>query len=379
MRKDAPSSELALGRVLGVRVALHYSWFFIAGLMLLSLAPMFRRWAPQMPAATALLCAAGTVLLFFAGLLVHELAHALVARRFGVPVHGITLFALGGMAKAGGESPRPAVEFWIGIVGPVTSAALGGACLGLARLWGPLGPAPASLAQGALAWLGAINLVIAVFNLVPAYPLDGGRVLRAALWSWTGSLATATRGAARAGQFLALLMIAWGALRFMTGAGLGGLWLAFIGWFLLDSASASYQDVDVRRVLSGLKAGDLMSRDVATAPAGERLDEAADMFLRTGRRCLVLREDGHWAGVLTPRDVSRVPPSRRHGTMLRAAAHSAGSLPPGASALEALELMTREGVEQLPIVEGGEVAGLLSREDILRALQTRRELAPERG
>lgn len=378
MRNDSPRSELVLGRVLGVRVALHYSWFLIAGLMLLSLAPMFRRWAPQMPAGTALLCAAGTVLLFFTGLLVHELAHALVARRFGVPVQGITLFALGGVAKAGGESPRPAVEFWIGIVGPLTSAALGGACLALARLWGPLGPAPASLAQGALAWLGAINLAIAAFNLIPAYPLDGGRVLRAALWSWTGSLATATRAAARAGQFLALLMIAWGALRFMTGAGLAGLWLAFIGWFLLDSASMSYLDVDVRRVLSGLKVGDLMSRDVATAPAGERLDEAADMFLRTGRRCLVLREDGHWAGMLTPRDVSRVPPARRHGTMLRAAAHAASTLPPGASALEALELMAREEVEQLPVVEGGDVAGLLSREDILHALQTRRELAPER-
>lgn len=368
-----------LGRVLGVRVGLHYSWFFIAGLMLLSLAPMFRRWEPGWPDSLVLLSAAGTVLLFFTGLLVHELAHAAAAARFGVPVRGITLFALGGMAESGAESPSAGAEFWIGVVGPLTSAVIGGACLGLASLIGPIGPVPSSLLQGALTWLGAINLAIAAFNMIPAYPLDGGRLLRAAAWRWSGSRDQATRLAARVGQAVGMAFIALGVLRFLGGAGLGGLWLAFIGFFLVDAASASHLQASLRDRLADLRVADLMSRDVPVADGEEDLEEFVEArLLRGPGRLYLVREDGRGAGVITSRDVRRVPAGRRHGTKVRQAAvpvENAPAVPPGATALDALELMARRDLEELPVLEGGEVTGVLTREDILHALKNRRELA----
>ena len=270
-------SQIKLGRLLGVDIGLHYSWFVIAFLITTPLAARFILLNPAWGRLTAWAAAAVAAALFFVSLVVHELSHAVVARSRGVPVRSITLFALGGVTRTDKDAGDARTEFWMGIVGPITSAAIGAACLGFAWLLGwraegdPVGPATA-----VLMWLGYINLVLAAFNLIPGFPLDGGRMLRAAVWWKTGNQVRATRIAAGAGQVVACAFIVIGLLQFVSGAGIGGLWLAFIGWFLLEASRSAYVQVAAEQALTGLRAGDLMSRDVWIVHAGLSLRRFVD-------------------------------------------------------------------------------------------------------
>lgn len=372
-------ASVSLGRWFGIPVGLHYSWFFIAALITLSLASRFyltqRSWSPIAIWAAAVLAAA----LFFVTLLLHELSHAVVARRNGLVVRSITLFALGGVAHIE-EDPRSAgVEFRMAAAGPATSFAIGFACLAAAWSAGWRSDGGGGAAWTAIVgWLGYINVVLAAFNLIPGYPLDGGRVLRAILWARNKDAGRATRQAARVGQFVAFLFIAFGLLSAFTGAGFGGLWLAFIGWFLLEASRSSETQATFMDALRGVRVGDLMGRDCGIVEATENLQTFVDhTLLRTGRRCFVVVRDERVAGLITPNEVRRIARTEWQTRTVEDAMRPLRDLrtvAPEMPASEALKIMVRDDVHQLPVVSDGHLEGLLTRAHILQAIQSHVEL-----
>jgi Zn-dependent protease len=370
--------EATLGRLAGVEIRLHLSFALIAGLIVVSLASHFGGahpgWHPAAVWATSVLTAA----LFFFTLVLHELSHALVARSRGIPVRSITLFALGGVARIEREAADAATEFWMGIVGPITSAVIGAGCLlgAAAGGWTPSAP-PATPGTSMLVWLGIINFSLAAFNMLPGFPLDGGRVLRAVLWWIRGDAVQAARWAARVGQVMAISLIFIGLLESFLGAGLSALWLVLVGWFLLGAAENSVGQVVAEEHLRGLRVGDLMSRDCVRVEAATTLrDFVREHLLRTGARCFLVSEGGRVVGLLTPGELTSVERSRWADTPVRAAMQPLDELrgvSPEASASESLATMGGD-VQQLPVMQDGRLQGVISRGDILRVLRTRMEL-----
>ncbi len=370
--------HIRLGRVAGVEIALHYTWFIIAALITLSLVAQFHyanpEWAPDVVWGAAIV----TGVLFFAAILLHELAHSLVARAEGLPVRSITLFALGGVSQIEREAATAGGEFWMAIAGPITSAVLGVVCMAAASYsgWSPSGQA-AGPATAVLGWLGYINVALAVFNMIPGFPLDGGRVLRAIVWRATGNPDRATRIAARVGQAVALIFIFWGLFRFVTSANFGSLWLAFIGWFLLDAAQASYAQTELLASLRDVHVGDVMARDCSNVDANQSLQEFIDRMLHSGQRCFLVRRADAVAGLITLKDIRQVPRSRWAVTPVAAVMRPLERLhtvTPETPAVEGLKVMSEEDVNQLPVVSHGHVEGLVSRNQILDLLRVRRHL-----
>jgi Zn-dependent protease len=237
-------STVKLGSISGIEIGLHYSWFIIAALIVLSLGGRFRQVNPDWGTGEIWIAALVTAVLFFVTLLLHELAHSLVAQARGLKVRAITLFALGGVSQIQEDSTDAKTEFWVAIAGPIASLLIGFGCLGIALGLGwQRSTEPQTAVTGVLVWLGYINLGLAAFNMIPGFPLDGGRVLRAIIWAITKDGDRSTRIAARVGQVVAVLFILDGIWRYFSGAGFGGLWIAFIGWFLMDAARASYNHV----------------------------------------------------------------------------------------------------------------------------------------
>jgi Zn-dependent protease/CBS domain-containing protein len=372
-------AQIKLGRIFGVQIGLHYSWLFIALLLTLSLVGQFRAATPHWGAAVIWATAITTALLFFAAIIAHELSHAAVAKARGLPVRAITLFALGGVAQIEKDAADPKTEFWMGIAGPIASVVIGLACLALAFAFGWSPPAmPGTPFPAMLMWLGVINIGLAVFNMIPGFPLDGGRVFRAIVWWVTGDEARATRIAARLGQFVAFGFIFWGILRFFNGAGFGGLWLAFIGWFLLDAAKASSAQLTMKEALRGLRVGDLMALDCPRVDGSDNLQTLVDeQLLPTGQRCFVVEDKGNVAGIITTHEVKSITRARWPYTTVDQVMQPLGRLHAVRSdtlVTDALETMGREDVNQLPVVNDGRLAGIISRGHILRTLQTRSEL-----
>ena len=375
-------AHIKLGRIFGVQVGLHYSWLLITLLVTLSLAGQFGAMNPQWGAGVIWATAIVTGLLFFAAIVAHEMSHALVARARNIPVRAITLFALGGVAQIEKDAADAKTEFWMGIVGPITSAVIGFACLGLAMLmgWTPDATlqAPMTPLQAMLMWLGVINIALAIFNMIPGFPMDGGRVLRAVIWWTTGDVVRATLTAARVGQLIGFALIVFGIFRFFGGAGFGGLWLAFIGWFLLRVAGSARAHVETNENLRGVRVGDVMSRNCPVVDARDNLQTFVDEHpLRTGRRCFVVEGQGRIAGLITPHEVKAVERAKWRYTAIEDAMrpldhlHTIGT---DAPVSDALELMGRGDVNQLPVVRDGQLAGVILRGDVLRLLRTRAEL-----
>jgi Zn-dependent protease/predicted transcriptional regulator len=309
----------------------------------------------------------------------HELAHALVARAHGVPVRGITLFALGGIAQIEREAETPRTEFWIAIAGPIASLLIGLACRLLAGVAGFGAPGFARPATAAvLGWLSYINVALALFNLIPGFPLDGGRVLRSIVWAVTNNATRATRIAARVGQVVAFLFIAGGLFAVITQFDVGGLWIAFIGWFLLEGARAYDLQADLSTALARLRVGDVMARNCAVIDGGMPLSRFVDDYLlRFVSRCFAVTRDGHVVGLITPDDVKRI--GREHWNDMTVSqamqpVQSLHSVRADAPAREALELMGRENVNQLPVVSDGHLDGVVTRSYLVQLLQARRQL-----
>lgn len=372
-------SQIKLATVFGVELGLHYSWFIIALLITFSLAAQFHATNPSWGETVIWTAAVVTGVLFFAGLFAHELSHALVAKARGIPIHKITLFLLGGMAQIEGEPSKPSTEFWMGIIGPITSGVLGLALLAVAWAFGWLpGSTPAAPGLAVLVWLGYINLMLGAFNMIPGFPLDGGRVLRAIVWWITNDARRSTLIAARVGQFVAVLFIGYGVFRFFTGAGIGALWIAFIGWFLLQAAGASYLQSQMGTLLAGLRVRDLMSSDCPSVSPDTPLDQFVHDILRTGRRCSLVLDQDRMVGLITPQDVraieSEMWPQKRVRDAMRPA-RQIHFVSPEMPATEALETMAREDVNQLPVTIDSKVVGVVTRSHILQSLQLRREWA----
>jgi Zn-dependent protease len=372
-------THIKLGRILGIEIGLHYSWLVIAGLILLSLGGHFQAVHPEWDTTVIWAASVLTTLLFFIALLLHELAHSLVAISRGLPVKSITLFALGGVSQIEKEPEDAKTEFWMAIVGPLTSAAIGGVCLGIAAALGwHAWVTPQAPVLAVLVWLGYINLLLAAFNMIPGYPLDGGRVFRAIVWWITGNGLRSTRIAAQTGRGVAWLFIGFGVFRFFVGASFGGLWLALIGWFLLQAAGSSYSQLRVAEALNGLRVRDLMIRDCPVVDSRTNVTDFVEEHLpHTSRFCYIVTENGQDIGLISPREVESVPrpqwPFKLVSDVMWPLDYSE-SVTPDTSVLKALEMMGREHVYQLPVAEGGRLEGIISRASVLGFLHSHGEL-----
>ena len=373
-------SSIRLGRVFGIEVGLHYSWFLIALLIVMSLSAQFQAehsgWGPAVIWTTSLM----TALLFFATLLAHELSHALVARSHGLTTRAITLFALGGVAQIEKEPEDPKTEFLVGIVGPFSSAVIGVISLGLAWVAGwHFNHTPDTPIIAMLVWLGYINLMLAAFNMIPGFPLDGGRILRAIIWWSTKNGTRATQLAARTGQVVALGFIALGIFRFFAGAGFGGLWIAFIGWFLLQAAGSSYSTVTLTSNLKDVRVSDVMTQDCVAVDGNLNVQSfVEDHLLRSGRRCFVVEQNGEMIGLVTPHEIKHLEKARWPFTTLYDVMRpldQVHTVTPSTPVMEALETMGRDDVNQLPVVSGNHLDGIVTRANVIQFLQTRAELS----
>lgn len=372
-------THIKLGKILGIEIGIHYSWLIIAVLITLSLGGYFGQSHPEWGNGVIWAMAVGSAMMFFAAIVIHEMSHALVARSYDIPVKSITLFALGGVAQMEKDAESAKMEFWIGIVGPITSAVIGGLCLGAAFLMGwTFGADTSTPLMAVFVWLGYINIALAVFNMVPGFPMDGGRVMRAAIWAFVKDRERATKAASLIGQTIAFGFIIFGIIAFFRGSGIGGLWIAFIGWFLLTSARASYAQSEMTQAFAGLKVRDLMTTECARVDPRTNLQSLVDdNILKAGNRCFLVEENGELLGLVTPADVRSVErtmwPMKTVDDVMRPfeGLHTAA---PEATIVEALETMGRADVNQLPVLEGGRLVGMISRDRILNYLVARKEL-----
>ena len=365
---------IRLGEVWGIPIGLHPSWLVVWALVTWSLAAgYFPVEHPEWPRGLAWVLGAVTSAVFFACIVAHELGHSWVALRHGVPIRSITLFVFGGVARTGREPDAPAAELSIAIAGPITS-------LVLAALLGALSLAAreAAVLAAPLAWLARINLMVALFNLLPGFPLDGGRVLRAAVWRWTGSFRRATRAAATAGQVGALGLVGVGVLGALAGRVIEGMWMVLIGWFLQDAARATEAEAGLRDLLGGAAVASVMRRDAHRVGAEATLAAIVQGgVLGAGQRCFFVAEDGRLRGLLTLHEV-KVTPRERWGEVtageVMKPADRLVTAAPGDSLLQAIERMDDAGVHQLPVLDGARLVGSIDREQILHYVRTRAEL-----
>ncbi len=367
--------SLSLGRILGIPIRLHASWFLIAALITWTLAAgyfpqEYPGWDPAVYWPTGII----TALLFFASVLIHELGHSVLALREKVPVRSITLFIFGGVAQIGREPPTAGAEFRIAVAGPLSS-------LGLAAVFGGLGAALGdNVALAAmLAYLGRINLLLAAFNMVPGFPLDGGRVLRAALWSLRGSFRQATRWASWAGRAVAYLFILFGVGQILLGGGfLNGLWIALIGWFLNNAAESSYQQVLLRDALSGVKARSVMTQQCQVVSSTLGLNQLVeDHILAGGQRCFFVADNGDMQGLVTLHNVRQVPRELRDSltaSQIMTRLDGALRVGPDEDVWTVLQRMDEADVNQVPIMDNGSFLGMITRENLLHDIRIRAEL-----
>jgi Zn-dependent protease len=366
--------SIKLTTIRGIEVGLHYSWFIIFALITFSLTARFAAEHPHWTLVEHYSVGIATSLLFFCSILLHELAHSFVALAKGLPVRSITLFVFGGVAQIGREPDRPLTEFQIAIAGPIASALL---ALGFALVAYQAGDQFERVAALA-GWLSAINLLLALFNLVPGFPLDGGRVLRAVLWHMTGSLARATRIAGGTGQAVGYAFVFFGIWTGFTVNWFGGLWLALIGWFLLSAARESVVQVTVRSVLHGLAAKDVMSRECPMVSGDLTLADLVERYIfRTGRRCFAVTTGDHLDGLVTLHQVKTVPRERWADTVVREAMAPLSTLrvvKPDLPVTDVLQMMEREDINQVPVASYGRLLGMITREHLLRVLSVKMEL-----
>ena len=369
-------SSLRLGKVFGIPIGVNYTWFIIFAMVTYSLATAYfpsrySDWNTATVWGVGLL----TSLLFFGSVLIHELAHSIVALAWGIPVKSITLFIFGGVANIGREPERPLAEFLIAIAGPISSLLL---AMFFGGLW--LGGQVGGFAPlaGLGLYLAGINLTLALFNMVPGFPLDGGRVFRSVVWALTGDLNRATRWAARAGRVIAMLMIVGGGFMILTGNWTSGLWLAFIGWFLDSAASQSAQQAWIREAFKGYTAGDFATSSCQAVDSNMPLDWVVrDYVLPHGESCFVVTDGQQAKGVTTVGQIQKVPRQQWGWTPVRqimTPLSSLRSVQAGEAAYSVLERMMADGQSLLPVTDGSGFVGLVRQDNLLRFAQTRASL-----
>ncbi len=371
------SPGLRIGRILGIPIYVHASWMIIFVLITMSLAVQFAQEHPQWTSVQHWSVGIATSLLFFASVLFHELAHSVVARFYKIRVVSITLFVFGGVARIGREPSKAIQEFNIAIAGPLASLFLALGFYSLTLFF------PYAQMTGALAlWLAQTNGALALFNLLPGFPLDGGRIFRAIVWGVTKDFSRATKVAATSGKVVAYGMIVFGAWYAMKGQWTSGLWLAFIGWFLLNAAQESVAQVAIREALSGLHAADVMSHEVPTVPRDISLEEYGQEVARTGRRCHLVVTEDRLVGMINVHALNSVPRNEWAHMSVQGAMIPREKVlwaRPEEPLLALLERLVTADVNQMPVVsdtenDGAHIIGMITRDSILRVMQARSEV-----
>lgn len=378
-----------IGRIGGIELRVDPSWLIIFLLLTWSLGTMFGSWHPQWGLTLSVMLGALAALLFFASVLLHEISHCVVALAYGIPVRDITLHLFGGLANIEEEPPSPKAEFWMAIVGPATSfliafaASTAGTMLFMLDAGGDVsvralesyrqfGPATTLLL-----WLGTANLIVALFNMLPGLPLDGGRVLRATLWAATGNVRKATRWSAIIGQLIGWLLVfsgilmAFGTKIPLLGQGFGpGVWTALIGWFLRGAAVQAFQSAVLQDLLEGARAGDVMRRRGAWIHASATLRSVIDdVFLGREDQAVPVFDGPTLVGMLSVDDVRRVSSETRDRALVRSAMTPLEKVTAGSATMplfEALRIIQKKGGAPLPLVDAGRLVGMLHESDIAR-------------
>jgi len=367
--------SLRLGKIAGIDIYAHLSWFIILVLLTWSLASdwfaqLFPGWATTTYWITAFISA----LLLFACVLVHELTHALVSQAHGLTVKNITLFIFGGVANIEEEVKRPGIEFQIAAVGPIASLLLAAVTFLLAL---PLRGSNSS-AEAILDYLAVSNLVLGVFNLIPGFPLDGGRVLRSIIWKVTGNLQKSTRIASYVGQASAYVFILLGIIEFFTGNFFNGLWTVFVGWFLLNASQTANTQVELQSTLQGVSVGQVMNPRPVTVPGNISLQRLMDeYFLPLGLHSAPVTQGDYLSGLITFTDIAGVARERWSyipvGHVMRLL-EQVYMTTPEQPLQDVLKMMGTQDINQVPVIQDGRLVGLLSRESIIRYLQVRQSL-----
>jgi Zn-dependent protease/CBS domain-containing protein len=370
-----------IGRIAGIDIRVHWSWFAIFFLLTWWLADgfygdVYDDWSTEEQWAASIV----TTILFFTSVLLHELSHSIVARRLGLPVQHITLFIFGGVSALGSEPTSAKQEFQVAIVGPLTSFLLGGIAA-VITLVGWLAfdiedTPPIAVAE----YLAVINIAVGVFNMLPGFPLDGGRVLRAAVWARNRNMLRATRYASTSGTIISFGLIAIGVVSILAGNFIGGAWFIVIGWFLRNSAESSYQQLVLRQTLEGVKVGTIVNRSFHAAPPDMSLaDVVTNYMFGYSQRCVPIVVADDLLGLISMGDLQRVEPPKWAETSAFKAMTPKEKLfivSPDADVTRALEIMATHDVHQLPVIDQQRTfLGFITRADILRLIQIRSELS----
>ncbi|MFU8796851.1 MAG: site-2 protease family protein [Dehalococcoidia bacterium] len=369
--------QISLGKVFGIPLRLHYTWFIIFGLVTYSL--IRYAVAQAYPVEQGIVLGVLTSALFFTSIITHELAHSIVAIRNDIPVREITLFVFGGVSQTTREATSSRAESLVAVVGPLTSLGLAGVFYGLHVL---LAGTQQTLAASLMQWLALINVLLAVFNSIPAFPLDGGRLFRALLWHRMRNYRRATRIASRTGQVISFLFIAGGIalILFARAYWFSGLWFILIGWFLYDAARASYYKAMFRDTIGGLKVGQVTDYGCPSVdPDTNVSDLIQSHVLPSGRGCFFVTEGGALEGMVTLDGLKKVSRERWPVTSARDIMIPAGKLktaPADQDVLIALQDMIEENTDHLAVSDSGRVVGVIHRDEVIRYLRTRSEFEP---
>ena len=368
------NENLSLGRIAGIHVGLNWSLLVVAALIAWSIATgILPAAAPGQTSAAYWTAGVVSAFVYLASLLAHELAHSIVATRRGVKVEGITLWLFGGVSRFSSESSSPGSQAWITFVGPLTSLLLGAVFLLAAAVVG--GGANSALLSASLAWLGYINILLGVFNLLPAFPLDGGRILQSLIWRGTGDRLRATRIAARIGMAFAFLFIAYGLITFfVAGSPIGGVWAVFLGWFLLSAARAEEAGGLIRQALSRISVADVMTPNPVQAPDDISVEEALHGYVLTSRHSTFPTHDtgGRLSGLLTMAALKNVAPDARTTTLIKEVAcplDKVSTATPADPATNLLNVSDGCSEGRTLVVDNGRLVGIISPSDISRLMQ----------
>lgn len=359
---------IPIGRIFGISVDLDYSWFLLLGLLTWILAvSYFPTEFPGWSAGLYWLVGLVTALMLFVSVLIHEFGHSVVARHYGIPVPRIVLFVFGGVSEISSEPPSASAEFWIAIIGPVISFLL-------AAFFWEIEPLVAGVPPllAIVEYLALLNLILCVFNLIPGFPLDGGRVFRAIIWRFTGKYRRATEIAAMTGRFVGFALIFVGVWQALRGNFIGGLWTAFIGWFLESAAGAQLRQENIKWLLGDRRVQDAMKRNFPQIDADVSLQKLVDNYiLPSGARYFVVNAHDGIPGLVTLSSIRQVPRSDWPVTtaaQVMVPLQRLDFTSPDAALWTALEKMGRDGVNQLPVVKDSGIVGILSREDVVHYL-----------
>lgn len=364
-------NTFTIGRLFGIPIKVHVSWFLIFILVTWSLAasyfpPRYPGWSPALYWGVGL----ATSIAFFLSVLMHELAHSLMAEWNGLPIHDIVLFIFGGVSQLTEEPEAPHTEFTMALVGPLTSFAL---AIFFGVVWFLTRGSNSPIAAFST-YLAYINLSLGAFNLIPGFPLDGGRVLRSVLWAMSNNLERATRWATIAGQVIAYMFIFFGAWQILRGRLGDGLWIAFVGWFLDNAAQTSYRQVAIRYLLADHRVREAMTQACYPVSPYITLETLVNNYIVSGQRCFPVMRDDRLVGIVSLSRIRNVPRETWPQVTISAVMVPLEEMPqvrPDDGLWAALEKMTTQQVDQLPVVKEGELVGMLLHENILSFIRQR--------